>query len=401
MTIFVLDGNENHAVAATRALARSGHQIIVGAEESWSKAGWSRYAAGSFRYPSPENDPSGFIRALINQLEKHAGGFVMPMTERTTLPVSTQRDRISAAGGDYVLADHASLLRAFDKGETTELARSLGIVVPRSEILKIPEDAERAVASFPLPAVLKPRSSQQLDRAGASHATGRPVYARTEEDFLIGYSELHSRADQIIAQEFVEGTGAGYFALMRHGELMVEFAHRRLRDVHPTGSGSALRESAIPSDAMRSSSLALLKALKWHGVAMVEFRIRDDSPPVFLEVNGRFWNSLALATYSGVDFPSMLVGMSQGEEPHQPVYKEGIRCRWFLGDLRHLAAVWTGPPAGYPGRFPPRLRTTLQCIMPRPGTYHDNFMIEDPAPELGDWLHFFFRKLPAAVNNRT
>jgi hypothetical protein len=46
----------------------------------------------------------------------------------------------------------------------------------------------------------------------------------------------------------------------------------------------------------------ILEALKWHGVAMVEFK-RDtrDGVPKLLEINGRFWGSLQLAVDSGVD----------------------------------------------------------------------------------------------------
>jgi hypothetical protein len=67
-------------------------------------------------------------------------------------------------------------------------------------------------------------------------------------------------------------------------------------------------------------------------------------------------------------------------------YKVGVRCRWFLGDFRHLIAVWRGAPAGYPGDFPERLSTLINVLTPVPGTYHDNFQIADPLPEVGDWL---------------
>ena len=98
---------------------------------------------------------------------------------------------------------------------------------------------------------------------------------------------------------------------MHHGELRAEFAHRRIRDVYPTGSGSAVRVSVAVDPEIRRSSLAILSALRWHGVAMVEYRKKPGSPPVFMEVNGRFWHSLPLACYAGVDFPALLVQMAE------------------------------------------------------------------------------------------
>ncbi len=85
---------------------------------------------------------------------------------------------------------------------------------------------------------------------------------------------------RVLVQEFVDGEGAGYFALMNRGELRAEFAHRRVRDVHPTGSGSAVRVSVEPDPQVRAASLSILQALQWHGVAMVEFRQLPGSAPV-------------------------------------------------------------------------------------------------------------------------
>jgi hypothetical protein len=80
-------------------------------------------------------------------------------------------------------------------------------------------------------------------------------------------------------------------------------------------------------------------------------------------------------------------------------YRRGIRCRWLLGDARHLIEVWRGPPAGYPGTYPGRLRTLFQVLTLVPGTYHDLFQWKDPLPELGDWLNIFGRVLKRRSGN--
>jgi hypothetical protein len=135
---------------------------------------------------------------------------------------------------------------------------------------------------------------------------------------------------------------------------------------------------------------------------MVEFRVRADGTPVFLEVNGRFWNSLALAVYAGADFPALLAQMAEHDDvAAAPAYRSGVRCRWLLGDFRHLLEVWRGKPAGYPGAFPKRLPTLLAFCTPVRLTFHDNFTWRDPLPELGDWLDFAVRRLPAGLRKRT
>lgn len=387
MKILVLDGNENQAVASVRSLARRGHEVWVGESRPWSKAGLSRSCAGSFRYTSPQVDPWRFVDDLLLEAQKKSGTLLLPMTEATTLVISSERERFAKAGARFVFPSHADVLRAFDKRQTTCLAQSLGIATPKSQSVSSLQEAADMASQCSFPVVLKPRASQE-HRDGQVRATGRPRYASNPEEMRNALMEMQKHCSSIVVQEFVEGIGTGYFALMRHGELRAEFAHRRIRDVHPTGSGSALRESILPSPELRKAGLAMLKALNWHGVAMVEFRVRDNGVPVFLEVNGRFWHSLALACYAGVDFPALLVELAEHEDlAPQCSYKVGVRCRWLVGDFRHLVEVWQGRPTGYLGRFPGGFSTLLAELIPVPGTFHDNFTWEDPLPELGDWIH--------------
>lgn len=384
-----------------RSLRRAGHAVAVGASTAWSKAGWSRDAASRFVYPAPQEDALAFVHAIAKEAGREPGTLVLPMTERTTLPLSLHREMIEAAGARLVLPPHETVLRAFDKQETTRLAAALGIAVPQTLVIASASEARRAAARLPYPVVLKPRSSEEVTASGKVTATGAPVYARTADEFIAAFEAISQRCSAVLVQEFIEGAGAGYFALMNDGELRMEFAHRRIRDVRPTGSGSALRESVRPDARTRASALALLRALRWHGVAMVEFRQKADGTPVFLEVNGRFWNSLPLAVYAGADFPAAVAELAErGDTGLRVDYRVGIKCRWLLGDFRHLIEVMRGAPHGYPGAFPARLRTLAQICIPARGTLHDNFTLRDPLPELGDWLDFLLRRLPASLKKR-
>ena len=397
MRVLVLDGNENQAVACVRSLARAGHRPWVGAETAWAKAGWSRACAGYFQYPSAEHDAERFSASVAAEAAREPGTLVLPMTERTTLPLSASRVSLVAAGARLLLPPHETIQRAFDKQATTRLAKSLGLVVPETVTVSGVEAARHAAGTVKYPVVLKPRSSHESDGRGV-RATGAPRYARDARQFMAAWSNLTARSPSILVQEFIDGVGVGYFALLGGGRLRAEFAHRRLRDVRPTGSGSSLRVSASIDPRLRDQALSILSALDWTGVAMVEFRVRHDGTPVFLEVNGRFWNSLALAVHAGADFPALVATLvAEGDVDVPPPYREGVRCRWILGDVRHLIEVWRGAPDAYPGTFPTRLKTLTDVLIPTPGTWHDNFAWQDPLPELGDWLHFFSRKVPRLV----
>src|SRR5438309_5148209 len=162
MNILVLDGNENQAVASVRSLARAGHAVRVGAASSWSKAGWSRYAAGMFAYPSPELDSLAFVKFIAAEVAKNPGSLVLPMTELSMLPLSEHRDLIFAAGGKLILPPHATVLQAVDKKYTTALASSLGIATPQTWVVNSQDEAESIAPSISYPVILKPRSTNEV-----------------------------------------------------------------------------------------------------------------------------------------------------------------------------------------------------------------------------------------------
>jgi predicted ATP-grasp superfamily ATP-dependent carboligase len=97
-----------------------------------------------------------------------------------------------------------------------------------------------------------------------------------------------------------------------------------------------LRES-IPLDPERLRQVeALLDALDYEGPVMAEFRT-DAKECWLIELNARLWGSLQLAVDAGVDFPRLLVALYRSETVAPVEPRIGVRSRWLLGDLDHLA----------------------------------------------------------------
>jgi biotin carboxylase len=81
--------------------------------------------------------------------------------------------------------------------------------------------------------------------------------------------------------------------------------------------------------------------MHWQGVAMLEYRWDQESEEFFLiEMNGRFWGSLHLALYAGVDFPSWFLDCFHGHSPQvRNRFAVGIRCRHTFPKEVHY--VWS------------------------------------------------------------
>jgi len=393
MRVLALDGDEIACVASVRSLKRAGYRVVVGATRKLSKAGVSRYCGGTFVYTSPQESAAAFAAEVAVEAAREPGTLIIAHTESSTVALSTHRELMLRSGARMVMPSHECLSCAVDKAQTAALAKSLGLAVPESHVITDLKQATDVARNMRYPAVLKASRSEEISVDGAITKTARPLYACNPDECVMAYRQLARNCSSVLAQEFVQGRGAGYFALMNHGELRAEFAHIRVRDVHPTGSGSAVRLSVRSLPAVRDGALRILRALNYHGVAMVEFRITPENVPLFLEVNPRFWGSLALSIYAGVDFPALLAYMAEfGDVEPQFGYRTGVRCRWLVGDCSHLIQVLKGKPKCFPGDFPPRLRTLWEFLVPVPGTFHDLFSFRDPLPEAADWL-YYLRKL--------
>lgn len=400
MKVFVTDGSQNHALAVTRSLGKRGIEVIAGESSALSKAGFSRFCKGRRRYPSPSRSVSAFVTTLLDEVQRSRYDFLIPMTESALLPISTYRDKF-LPHVRLPLPPHESILKVFNKAETIPLAAKVGVPAPKSWIIENLLELPALARSLTYPVVVKPRWSsywggdQMVTGGGADYAFG-------PDELLLKYHRAHAEIPFPLIQSFVPGKGYGIYALFDHGKPKAFFAHERIRDVRPTGSGSALRRS-IPADPVLTEyAVALLQEIEWHGVAMVEFKWdRGKSDPVLMEINGRFWNSLPLAIAAGIDFPYLLLEMEQGRTPSAiPTYEVDLLCRWLLGDCRHLAEVLRGAPAGWPFPFPKRGETLLNFLKAhRRGMIYDTFRWEDPLPEAVEWLHFILTKVPGYFSN--
>jgi hypothetical protein len=178
-----------------------------------------------------------------------------------------------------------------------------------------------------------------------------PASSTAQAQELVG--RLSARYSKVLVQSHVEGQGIGAFFLMWNGDLLAEFMHIRLHEVPRTGGVSSYRASWW-HEGIREDALVKLKTMKWQGVAMMEYRWDSATDQFyFLEMNGRFWGSLHLALFAGVDFPVMLVDAFRG---HVPVPVRGpsldTRCRYtFPRDLMYVWSIWKDNALGWPAKF--------------------------------------------------
>jgi len=336
--VLILDANQRSALAATRSLGQRGVHVVTADETHSTLAGASRYGRGSFVYPSPYRRPALFLDVLAKELAARKIRVVLPMTEVTTHVLAGHREEL--ADMRVPVGAFAALETLTDKRSIHALAKRLDIPVPETRIVECPEEARIATAGLTYPLVVKPYRSRIWSGDTWIRAGVRYVSSLEELHRLMEAADVFRR-HPFLVQEHIGGEGAGVFALYDTGRAVTFFAHRRLRERPPSGGVSVLSESVRLDPYMHELSRRLLDHVEWHGVAMVEFKVRSDGRPYLMEVNPRFWGSLQLAVDAGVDFPWLAYQLATGGKT-KPVdgYRVGVRNRWLLGDLDHLYLSW-------------------------------------------------------------
>lgn len=390
--VLVLDGGEFSTLAIVRSLGRRGLRITLGASQSDAIARYSRYVDAFFVYPDPMRDSEGFLQAIEERVSGQSFELLMPVTELTCLPLAKNRSRIEAHTR-LALPSNTAFMAAIDKARTFKLAAEHGVPIPVTYTVDSPDTLEACVAQVRFPCVIKPVRSIAEDEA-----SGR---TKMSVAFATNSAELRDKARHVLpvsammVQEYCEGTGGGIEILADRGEIVHAFQHERMHELPLTGGGSCLRR-AVPLDAQwLAHSRTLMRALSWHGVAMVEFKQdAGGGPGALMEINGRFWGSLPLAVAAGSDFPWYLYRlMVHGERPEQFSSRAGAMSRKLREDLYwYLQTVFRRDPSPlirWPsgGRM---LKDALLVLHPR--HHFDAFALRDPKPgfvELGRASRWF------------
>jgi predicted ATP-grasp superfamily ATP-dependent carboligase len=390
--VLITDGDQRSALAAVRSLGRAGMAAFAADESEINLASRSRYCRGGVSVPSPFMNERGFVEAVAEAVLRLGIDLVIPMTDISSAVLSEHREGMGTSAR-VAVADRAAFWRASDKNALLAMAATIG--VPTPVVRAIEQIAEcRALEDLPLPCVIKP--SRSLVRASGGWQRTAVLRAWTLDEVRRAFREVPWLQHPSTIQRFVEGEGIGVFALCDHGCPRLMFQHRRLREKPPMGGVSVLRE-AVPLDPDVSDYAArLLHALRWHGVAMVEFkRERSSGTAYLMELNARFWGSLQLAVDAGVDFPVEAVRLWMGKPVSpQGAYRTGVRSRWLLGDLDYLIMRLSGTqpvPADAPSLW--ALAIDFFNVFRR-DTRCEVESWRDPGPFLHEWrayLHNLFR----------
>jgi D-aspartate ligase len=274
----------------------------------------SSHAGIRVEAPHPERAEDDYVDLLVGLAERTEGGLLVP-TSDATLDVVARHKELLERYYDVACVDWEIAQRFLDKGRTYELARRLGIGIPRTIEFGSAQEIEAAGAGLAYPCLVKPRHSHRyFERFGSKMAI-----ARTHNQLIKSWNEANELGLELLVQEFIPGDdthGVNYNAYVCDGRPAVEFTAQKLRLSPPQiGFPRVVVSKEIPE--VIEPGRRLLNAMGFHGFANVEFK-KDarDGTYKLMEVNGRHNNSGLLSVRAGVNFPwIMYQHLVRGELP--------------------------------------------------------------------------------------
>ena len=351
-------------LTATRALTEAGWQVGVASSAERTLAGRSRFASRCHRIGPAQEGVDEFVAGLNRAIDECGYEIVFcGAGDAEVTALSMRRDEIAAT---VPYPPHETVLRALDKLELARAAERAGLGTP----VTVEATADQLERWEP-PMVVKPRLHAPLAGDGGPSRLEATITAdrRTASERARKIRELGGVP---LLQEQLSGELMAFVIVADRESRVVARCQQIVEATWPPGAGvsSRARTTAIDED-LAERVAALVRELGWFGIADIQFMRTGDGEPQVIDLNGRFYGSLALAVGAGANLPAVWAALATGREPASTAdAAPGVRYQWLEGDLRRALSERRGG----------RVRDLADCLRYARGATHSVFKVTDPGP---------------------
>jgi D-aspartate ligase len=296
----VVIGGYANAVSALRGLAREGVQTAVILTKPHDIAHHSRYAHEAHRVRDLDYRHDGLLELLEAQKGRWRGWALIPTNDYALAALAKHREHLSQ-WYPPTIPEEEIVRRVFDKTNTYDLAREVGVDLPRSYGPASQQATVRGDITYPV--VVKPLEGEWFwDVFGK-----KLLVARHRAELVAAVNQIERAGARAEVFDLIPGSDdrfCNYTVYMgRDGTPIAEFSFRKLRKAPPFyGVARAAVVADLPE--LRDRTIELLRRIGWRGIASAEYKLDPrDGRYRLMEVNGRCFLAHALATQCGVNYP--------------------------------------------------------------------------------------------------
>lgn len=346
--VLILEARSRQSLVTTRSLGSRGARVATLETSDGVPTFWSRWCRQGFVCPT-DGSAEAYLHCLEQVLNRTGACVLISSSDANVELIRRHRKKLEKRVR-IALAREPALGIALNKERTLEVARSLGLRVPRAVTLGGESEIKATLYEIGLPAVVKPVQSWVWNEQQGVGLKGKLV--TTPDEAWRAVEELTSPGVPVLFQQFLSGRREAVSFLYAHGQIYAHFAQWAKRMAPPLGGTSVLRQSiAIPSDTGAQAE-RLVREIELEGYSEVEFRRDWAGNPYLMEINPRLSASVEIAVRAGVDFPYLLYQWAIGDRIDVVKdYRVGYWMRYLRGDL--AATIGAVLQRGRPGVTPP------------------------------------------------
>ncbi len=335
INVLVLGEDTRSFLSVIRSLGHTGYSVHVVCYDKTSPALVSKYIKSAKFYNYQAYSADEWLENVISLVDKYQFDLIIPCDERAIYPLWSAKARLPEHT-KLAIANQKGLDTLFDKWETKKAAISCHVPVAKGNIVDISTVSYAdLLGQFGSRFVVKPLQSFEETKL---YQRQKVAIIRSEDEYL-EYQKRNSTEQPYLIEEFFAGKGEGLSVLSIEGEVYAAFAHVRVAEPK-SGGGSSYRKSIPLDNELLEATKAICKHSKLTGVAMFEFRRNQSTREwILVEVNARFWGSLPLAVFAGVDFPKLYADyLVFGSKPESPIvtYRNDVYARTLIADLYEI-----------------------------------------------------------------
>jgi beta-phosphoglucomutase-like phosphatase (HAD superfamily) len=280
------------AIAVAKSLKAFGAKVLGVVNYALEPCRFSRYFDQVFVLSGVSRKSSLWAVRVAEVASTYGADLVIPVYFVDLVSFSSHSWVFDKLGVKLAAPNINDVLKASRKDGLEGLVGDL-IKVPSSLLYMSSDEINlESVKSLRLPIVVK----------GISDGS-KPEYFSSYE---LAIERARNRTPCIV-QEYVAGVGRGYYAVAFSGEVLLEFTHERIYETDPSGGGSIAARGPLTDPRLFKLGRGIVRRLNWTGPLMVETKWVPTTGEYYLmELNPKFWGSLALPVSLGYHFPAVL-----------------------------------------------------------------------------------------------
>jgi predicted ATP-grasp superfamily ATP-dependent carboligase len=314
LSVLIPDGENEHVLWTARSLAHSNQvKLHILSNERWTPVRFSRHCR-LYKFLPSGSDHKTRLNALAEIAKRVHADIILPVSEEGVLFATTQREGLSQLAALPPIPDIDSLQIARNKWLLNQFACQHDLPVPKSALVTLDPDFDQRISNLEYPVLLKPTSLTD----------GQGIQRFDTPSDLRGFLKSQDETlfkDKYFVQTYVPGSDLGLSVLCQNGEILA-FTIQRGIISETQRFGPLMALEFIRQDDVLEIGQKLLSALRWNGIAQIDFR-RDsrDGQVKILEMNARYWGSLLGSLVAGVNFPYLACLAAQGISFPVPTYR--------------------------------------------------------------------------------